>query len=45
VQGHGGWMSFQSTMGEGTTFVLHMPKQPAQPPHSSVSETAARADL
>jgi signal transduction histidine kinase/signal recognition particle receptor subunit beta len=45
VQGHGGWVSFQSTVGQGTTFVLHMPKQPTQPRHSSVSETAERADL
>lgn len=45
VQGHGGWVSFQSTVGQGTTFVLHLPKEPVQAPHSPVSETAARADL
>jgi signal transduction histidine kinase/signal recognition particle receptor subunit beta len=45
VQGHGGWVSFESEVGQGTTFVLHLPKAPVQPPHSRVSETAARADL
>lgn len=45
VQGHGGWVSFRSEMGVGTTFVLHLPKCPVQPAHSPVSETAARADL
>jgi signal transduction histidine kinase len=45
VQGHGGWVSFQSEVGVGTTFVLHLPKAPKQPPHSIVTETAARADL
>jgi signal transduction histidine kinase len=45
VQGHGGWVSLQSTVGVGTTFTLHLPKQPVQPAHSPVTETAARADL
>lgn len=45
VQGHGGQVSFESAVGVGTTFVLHLPKNPVQPPHSPVTETAARADL
>ncbi|MBM4060450.1 MAG: HAMP domain-containing histidine kinase, partial [Planctomycetes bacterium] len=45
VQGHGGCVSFESAVGSGTTFVLHLPKQPVQPAHSPVSETAERADL
>ncbi|MEO6597230.1 MAG: ATP-binding protein [Planctomycetota bacterium] len=45
VQGHGGFVTFESEIGVGTTFVLHLPKQPRQPPHSPISETAARADL
>lgn len=45
AQGHGGSVSFESELGEGTCFQLHVPKQPQQPAHSKVSETAARADL
>jgi hypothetical protein len=45
VQGHGGAVAFESTVGQGTTFRLHLPKVPVQPPHSKVSETAARMDL
>ena len=45
VQGHGGTVSFESTEGKGTTFYLHMPKEPAHAPHSKVSETALLADL
>jgi signal transduction histidine kinase len=45
VQGHGGSATFESTLGEGTCFVLRLPKEPVQPVHSPVSETAARADL
>jgi signal transduction histidine kinase/signal recognition particle receptor subunit beta len=45
VQGHGGTVTFESEVGKGTTFALHLPKQPVQPPHSPVSETAARADM
>ena len=45
VQGHGGSISFDSEVGRGTTFLLHMPNNPVQAPHSSVSETAACADL
>ncbi|MBL8726142.1 MAG: hypothetical protein JNK49_19005 [Planctomycetes bacterium] len=45
VQGHGGWVALQSVVGVGSTFVLHLPKQPVQPEHSPVSEAAARADL
>jgi signal transduction histidine kinase len=45
VQGHGGSVSFESVVGKGTTFWLHLPKVPVQPPHSMLSETAARHDL
>jgi signal transduction histidine kinase len=45
AQGHGGCVSFDSTEGEGTTFVVHLPKVPVQAPHSPLTETAARADL
>lgn len=45
VQGHGGSATFESKLGEGTCFILHLPKEPVQPVHSPVSETAARADL
>jgi len=45
VQGHGGTVSFESVVGEGTTFWLHLPKQPVQAPHSPVSATADRCDL
>ena len=45
VQGHGGTVSFDSAVGEGTTFWLHLPKQPVQAPHSPVSATADRCDL
>ena len=44
VQGHGGTVSFESAIGVGTTFWLQLPKAPVQPPHSMVSETAARLD-
>ncbi|HZN42060.1 MAG TPA: ATP-binding protein [Planctomycetota bacterium] len=45
VQGHGGSVRFESAVGTGTTFFLHLPKAPRLAPHSVVSETAARADL
>lgn len=45
VQGHGGYVTFASTVGEGTEFVLHLPKEPVQAPHSPMSATAERADL
>jgi signal transduction histidine kinase/signal recognition particle receptor subunit beta len=45
AQGHGGCVTFDSTEGEGTTFVVHLPKVPVQAPHSPLTETAARADL
>jgi signal transduction histidine kinase len=45
AQGHGGCVSFDSTEGEGTTFVVHLPKVPVQAPHSPLTETAVRADL
>ncbi|MBX3462534.1 MAG: hypothetical protein KF830_05145 [Planctomycetes bacterium] len=45
VQGHGGCVSFESTVGQGTTFVLHLPLEPVLAPHSRLSTTAADADL
>jgi mutual gliding-motility protein MglA len=45
VQGHGGAVSFESEVGQGTTFWLHLPKQPVLAPHSPVSEIAAHCDL
>ncbi|MBL8736132.1 MAG: hypothetical protein JNL12_06860 [Planctomycetes bacterium] len=45
AQGHGGTVSFESTVGEGTTFWLHLPKQPVQAPHSPVSAVASKHDL
>jgi signal transduction histidine kinase len=45
VAGHGGHVTLDSIEGVGTTFVLHLPKEPVQPEHSPVSETAALADL
>jgi signal transduction histidine kinase/signal recognition particle receptor subunit beta len=45
VAGHGGQVTFESTEGVGTEFRLIIPKEPVQPQHSPVSETAARADL
>lgn len=45
VAGHGGQVTFVSTEGAGTEFVLVLPKQPVQQRHSPVSETAERADL
>lgn len=45
AQGHGGTVTFESEVGHGTTFWLHLPKKPVQAPHSTVTETAARHDL
>ena len=45
VQGHGGTVSFDSAVGDGTTFWLHLPKVPVQAPHSPVSATAELCDL
>lgn len=45
IAGHGGQVTFDSTEGAGTDFALTIPKEPVQPAHSPVSETAARADL
>jgi signal transduction histidine kinase/signal recognition particle receptor subunit beta len=45
VQGHGGSVTFDSVVGAGTTFWLHLPKEPVLAPHSTVSEVAARCDL
>ena len=43
--GHGGSVTFQSIEGDGTEFVVHVPKEPFQPEHSTLTETAARADV
>ncbi|MBL9076503.1 MAG: hypothetical protein JNL08_03300 [Planctomycetes bacterium] len=45
VQAHGGRVSFESAVGQGTTFVLHLPHEPVLAPHSRTSTTAALADL
>jgi signal transduction histidine kinase len=45
VQGHGGTVTFDSEVGKGTTFCLNLPREPVMPAHSTVTETAARADL
>ncbi|MCC6671814.1 MAG: hypothetical protein IT458_12180 [Planctomycetes bacterium] len=43
--GHGGNAWVESREGEGAVFSIAIPKHPAQPEHSPVTETAARADL
>jgi signal transduction histidine kinase/signal recognition particle receptor subunit beta len=45
VQGHGGSVAFESEVGVGTTFWVHLPHDPVQAPHSPVSEVAAKLDL
>ncbi len=45
VQGHGGSVTFESVMGQGTTFLLHLPKVPMQAPHSPTSAVASKRDL
>lgn len=45
VQGHGGSVTFESEVGVGTTFWVHLPKEPVQAPHSPVSDVAAKHDL
>ncbi len=40
-----GTVSFVSEEKRGTTFVLHLPKEPVQAPFSPVSDTALVADL
>lgn len=45
VQGHGGSVTFESQVGKGTTFWLHLPKVPVLAPHSPVSEIAGKHDL
>ena len=38
VLGHGGGVWVESEQGTGTTFFLAIPKEPVQPPHSTVSD-------
>ena len=45
VQGHGGSVSFESAVDQGTTFWLHLPKEPVLAPHSPISELASRSGL
>jgi len=45
VHGHGGTVSYESEVDKGTTFWLHLPKNPVHAEHSPFTETAARADL
>jgi len=44
VLGHGGDVTFASVVGEGATFVVHLPKRPVQAPHSPTSAVAVRYD-
>jgi len=45
VQGHGGTVSFESEVGQGTTFWLNLPKEPVLAEHSPFSEIRERVDL
>jgi mutual gliding-motility protein MglA len=45
IQGHGGSVSFDSEVGQGTTFWLNLPKKPVQAAHSPFTELRERADL
>ena len=42
VQGHGGTVTLESEVDQGTTFWLHLPKQPVLAPHSPLSEVEER---
>jgi len=45
VQGHGGTVSFESEVDQGTTFWLNLPKQPVLAPHSPISNVGERISL
>lgn len=45
AQGHGGSVSFESEIGRGTTFWLHLLKEPVLAPHSPVSDVVTKHDL
>jgi signal transduction histidine kinase len=42
VHGHSGRVTFESKVGEGTTFFVFLPKEPVQPPHSPLADIGAR---
>ncbi len=45
TQGHSGFVTVESTEGEGTCFAVHIPKSPVQAPHSQVSQSTSSDQL